>query len=361
MVNKDAEKYLKMTLELAAKGRGATSPNPMVGAVIVKNGRIVGQGYHKCAGGPHAEIVAINEAREKASGATLYVNLEPCCHYGRTSPCTQAIVDAGIKEVIFAMKDPNPKVNGKGMAILKKSGIRVSYGLLEEESRYLNEAYIKYIKTDIPFVILKMAQSLDGRIATSIGDSHWISCREARKFAHQLRTESDAVVVGKGTVNADNPKLNVRLVKGKNPYRIILSRQADFSPNLNLFKHNNDARTILATSKSSAGKLKAKNLIIWEIKENKKGLILDDFLRRAGQFGIQTLLIEGGSRLATSFLRQRLVDKIHLMIAPMIIGKGKESVDELNIKKLRNAIKFDSYIYHPCGSDILFTGYPERK
>lgn len=361
MTDKAVEAFLKIALELAKRGRGQTSPNPMVGAVIVKNGQIVGQGYHRRAGSPHAEVMAIKEARGLAKGATLFVNLEPCCHYGRTDPCTDAIISAGISRAIFCMKDPNPKVNGKGASILRRAGITVDMGILKNEAMRLNEAYIKFIETGLPFVILKTAQSLDGRIATASGDSRWISCPASREFAHSLRASADAVAVGAGAVRADDPQLTVRLVKGKNPYRIIISRHPDFPPRINLFARNGDAKTILATSTTSLKKIEVKNLIFWHIKKNKDGLSLLDFLRKAGAFGIQTLLVEGGGRLATSFLSQGLVDRLYLVIAPMIIGKGTEAVGELNIRKLIKAIRFDSPGFMPCGDDILFSGYPIRK
>jgi len=361
MVVKADEKYMKLALELARRGHGQTSPNPMVGAVMVKNDRVVGQGYHEKAGGPHAEIVALNKARGAARGATLYVNLEPCCHYGRTHPCTDAIIKAGIKEVVYSINDPNPTVNGKGAALLRRAAIKVTSGQLKDESEKLNEVYVKFIRTGKPFVILKTAESLDGRIATASGDSKWISGPEARKFAHQLRADSDAVVVGAGTVLADNPHLTVRLVRGKNPYRIILTRHPNFPTTINLFRHNRDARTILATSRAGASKFKVKNVTVWTIEENKHGLLLSDFLEKAAQFGLISILVEGGGRLATSLIHEGLVDKQYLLIAPMIIGRGTEAVGELSIRKLADAVRYKEWLFEPCGQDVLFTGYPRKK
>ncbi len=213
---------MKMALALAWKGQGKTSPNPMVGAVVVKSGEVVGRGYHHKAGQAHAEVLALRNAAERARGATLYVNLEPCCHFGRTRPCTDAIIEAGIKRVVYSIKDPNPVVNGCGARKLRAAGMEVTSGVGEKEATHLNEIYLKFISTGCPFVILKTAQSLDGRIATITGDSKWISGPEALKFAHRLRAECDAVAIGAGTVKADNPQLTVRLVKGRNPYRIII-------------------------------------------------------------------------------------------------------------------------------------------
>jgi diaminohydroxyphosphoribosylaminopyrimidine deaminase/5-amino-6-(5-phosphoribosylamino)uracil reductase len=360
MTGREDERYIRLALKLAEKGKGYTSPNPAVGAVVVKDGRIVGKGYHRRAGAPHAEREALDDARENAAGGTLYVNLEPCCHFGRTGPCTDAIIRAGIKRVVFSFRDPNPKVNGFGEMILKKAGIKVKSGILADESKALNESYIKSITTGLPFLTLKMAQSLDGRIATAMGDSRWISGEKSLIFAHQLRAWADAVAVGAGAVAADNPQLTVRFVKGKNPYRIIISSHPKISSRFNLFAHNDDAKTILATSKSAARKISRRNLIVWQIKDSSRGLSLTDFLCKAGEFGIQDLLVEGGGRLATSFLRQKLVDKLHLVIAPIIIGRGREAVGELNIRKLIDAIKFDSAHFQASGEDILFTGYPAR-
>ncbi len=354
-------KFMQTTFDLAEKARGKTSPNPMVGAIIVKSNRIIGQGYHKKAGNPHAEIKALEDAGNAAKDATLYVNLEPCCHRGRTKPCAPEIIKAGIRRVVYAVKDPNPLVNGKGAAMLRRAGIVVKSGVLSREARRLNEVYLKYIRTGRPYVILKSAQSLDGRLATSSGDSRWISCREARKFAHRFRAESDAVVIGSGTAKTDNPKLTVRLFKGKTPYRIVISDHPAFLKKFDLVKKNDDTRTIVATSKTGAATLSEKNLIIWSIKKGRHGLSLEDFLDKAGRFGITSLLIEGGGTLATSFIRAGLIDKHHIIIAPLILGRGVDTVGDLNIRTVAEALKFKEYSFSQCGSDILFTGYPEYK
>lgn len=362
MVEKNDEKYLRLALELAEKARGKTSPNPLVGAVIVKNDRIIGQGYHKKAGSPHAEINALNMARGNTRGATLYINLEPCCHHGRTKPCTAEIIQAGIKEVAFALKDPNPVVNGRGAAQLRNAGVKVRTGLLRKEAEKTNEVYLKYIKTGRPFVILKTAQSLDGCIATDTGDSRWITGTKARRLVHRLRSECDAVAVGSGTVMADNPLLTVRSVKGRNPYRIIVSRSLAFPRSINLFKNNDDAKTIVATSGKSAESLKQKNLIVWTIKENRNGLSLIDLLEKAGQFGITSLLVEGGAKLAASFIRSGLIDKHFLFVAPKIIGEGIGAFGNVGVKRVADAVAYRELTcvkgYEP---DFLFIGYPEGR
>ncbi len=354
--------YMRLAHMLAEKSRGKTSPNPLVGAVIVKNNRIVGRGYHKKAGSAHAEIVALKDAGEQARGATLYVNLEPCCHHGRTGPCTIQIVNSGINKVVISTKDPNPLVNGKGIRHLKKAGIEVVSGLLKKEAFKLNEVYFFYITTGRPFVTLKTAQTLDGRIATATGHSKWITGVKARKLAHQLRANNDAVAVGSGTVRSDDPQLTVRSVRGENPYRIIISRSAKLPSKLKLFKNNDDAKTILATTEKSAAKIKMKNLIVWSVKEDKDGLSLVDLLEKAGRFGITSLLVEGGGRLATSFIKAGLVDKHYLGIAPKIIGAGISAVGDLNIRTISKAVLFKDFEYdcETYAPDVLFVGYPKR-
>jgi diaminohydroxyphosphoribosylaminopyrimidine deaminase/5-amino-6-(5-phosphoribosylamino)uracil reductase len=356
------EKYILRALRLAEKGRGKTSPNPMVGAVIVKNNRIIGEGYHKKAGANHAEIMAIKKAGRDVKGATLYINLEPCCHQGRTGPCTERIVETGMKRVVFSLKDPNPLVNGKGAARLRRAGIKVSSGLFAEKARRQNEVYVKFIRTGRPFIILKLAQTIDGRIATIDGDSKWITGVRSRKLVHRLRAEYDAVAVGRGTVTADDPHLTVRSISGKNPYRIILSGRPDFPESINLFKNNDDARTILATSRHFADKYRTKNLIVWKIKQGKDGLALDDFLEKAADFGINSMMIEGGARLATSFIKAGLIDKYYIFIAPMIIGSGKDAVGNLDIRSITEGVNLDVHeVDISLRPDILLVGYPEVK
>ncbi|MEW5796602.1 MAG: bifunctional diaminohydroxyphosphoribosylaminopyrimidine deaminase/5-amino-6-(5-phosphoribosylamino)uracil reductase RibD, partial [Candidatus Zixiibacteriota bacterium] len=237
---------MQRALDLAAKARGWTSPNPMVGAVIVKNGRIVAEGYHHRAGLDHAEVVALKKAGTRAKGATVYVTLEPCAHVGCTGPCANALIRAGVARVIYSSVDPNPLVSGKGHKKLRKAGIAVERGLLRREAEKLNEAYFAFHRNGRPFVTLKMAQTIDGRIATATGDSQWISSPASLKLAHRLRAENDAVMVGMGTVRADNPALTVRLVKGKNPYRLIVGGRDPVPKSRRIFASNEDLRTVLA-------------------------------------------------------------------------------------------------------------------
>ncbi len=361
MAERADERFMRKALDLARRGQGATSPNPLVGAVIVNKGKIVGQGYHKRVGGAHAEIEALRSARENARGGTLYVNLEPCCHYGRTNPCTDAILEAGLKEVVYAITDPNRRVNGQGARLLKKAGVTVRSGVLAEQADELNEVYLKYIRTGLPFVILKTAQSLDGRIATITGDSRGISGETARRFAHQLRADVDAVAIGAGTLRADNPQLTVRMVAGRSPYRIIIARNIRYSPSLHLFANNQDGKTIVVTGEEGLARLRSKDLIVWRMKSGRTGVVLKEVLKRAGDFQISSLLVEGGGRLATSFLKEQLVDKHFVVIAPMTIGHGIDSVGDIGVRKLRESIKYRSPNFAICGGDLLFSGYPVRR
>jgi len=358
--------YMQRALALAEKGRGKTSPNPMVGAVIVRAGKIVGEGYHRMAGSDHAEIAAIKKARGKTKGATLYVTLEPCCHVGRTGPCTEAIIGSGIKRVVLPLKDPNPVVNGKGIRHLRKAGIEVTIGVMKKEAALLNDAYLGYYYLNRPYVILKTAQTLDGRIAARGGDSRWITDKESRKLAHELRAEVDAVVIGSGTVAADDPSLTVRHVNGSDPYRIILTGSAKIPPGSAVITNNQDMKTILVSSKRRLSRIsragKSKNLILWEVKTERTGLIdLKDFLEKAAAFGLRTLLVEGGARLATSFLKANLVDKFVAITAPKVLGEGIEAVGDLEIKKVSQAIEFDNPKFVRSGRDMVFVGYPRRK
>jgi len=361
MADKAYEKYIRETFVLASKASGRTAPNPMVGALVIKNGKTVGHGYHKKAGTPHAEIHALNMAGEKARGADLYVSLEPCCHFGRTKPCTDEIIKSGVKRVIFAMTDPNPKVKGKGAAKLRRAGIEVIPNILKDEASRLNEVYVKYIQTGLPFVTLKIAQTLDGCIATKTGESQWITGSEARKMVHQLRACHDAVMIGAGTAAKDNPSLTVRSVRGQNPYRIILSKDLNFPLNIALLNKNTDSRTIIATSREASQKINSDKVAVWNVKSRKSGLSLTDFLKRAGEFGITSILLEGGASLAGSFIREGMIDKYIFFIAPTLIGGGVGSVCDLGIKKLNKAIKLSGVSTRFIGRDLMITAYPGDK
>lgn len=361
--------YMKLALDLAAKGRGRTSPNPMVGAVIVKDGEIVGQGYHHAAGKPHAEVNALQDAAAKAEGATVYVTLEPCSHYGRTPPCTEALIEAGVSRVVAAMKDPNPKVAGRGLKELAEAGIRVESGLLEEKARRLNEAFIKYITTEHPFVVLKNAMTLDGKIATKTGDSKWISGEESRRYVHRLRDEVDGILVGIGTVLSDNPRLTTRLPEqdGQDPIRIVLDSGLEIPLDSNLVTQESEAKTVVAAAETAdeakAAKLEEAGVEVLFLPAEQKKIDLDSLLVELGRMGIMSLLVEGGSRINTSFLFEQLVDKVVYFIAPKIIGGSKavQAVTGQGVNKIVNGIKVEDYELSTIGNDILIVGYPAYK
>jgi diaminohydroxyphosphoribosylaminopyrimidine deaminase/5-amino-6-(5-phosphoribosylamino)uracil reductase len=368
--------YMRSVLRLASRGRGNTSPNPMVGAIIVKRNRVIGKGYHKRVGSPHAETLALKEAGEKATDATIYVNLEPCCHRDKkTPPCTDAVIRAGVKKVVIGMVDPNPKVSGGGINILRKAGIKVITGILEEESRRLNEAYIKYITTGIPFVILKIASSLDGKIATGSGESKWITGEQSRKIVHRLRSEVDAVMVGIGTVLMDDPMLNVRLIKGRNPHRLILDSQLKISltarilnPELNLslgLSHPvpSESKTYIVTSSDAPEDkiiaLEKKGIRIIPA-DSKEGYIdLPLLMKELGNIGIMSLMIEGGSETNASALRAGIIDKVLIFLSPKIIGgsNSKGSVGGTSPERLTDAIILKDLRFRRSGEDLLIEGY----
>ena len=352
---------MKLALRLARKGEGKVSPNPMVGAVIVNNCKIVGSGYHQKFGEPHAEINALNQAGKKAKGGILYLNLEPHSFYGKTPPCTDSIIKAGIKEVFCSMLDPNPKVNGKGIKRLRDEGIKVNLGLLEDEARRLNEVYLKYMTTRMPFVILKVAQSLDGKIATPTGDSKWITSEDARDYVHRLRVKVDAVLVGSNTISKDDPELTIHKQRGENPWRIILTAKGDVPPDYRIIRNNKDRKTIIVTSKLTPS-LKGCGAEIWEIRKNRSGGIdLPEFLKKAGQQGVASILVEGGKEIFTSFLKERLVDKFYYFLSPKIIGEGLDTFGDLQIERMKGSLKLKEITFKKFSKDYLLVGYPDWR
>ncbi len=260
------EQYMRLAINLAKKGMGKTSPNPLVGAVVVKNDEIVGKGYHKRSGEPHAETNALKACGNKAKNATLYVNLEPCCHHGKTPPCTDIIIKSGIKKLVCAALDPNPQVNGRGISILREGGVEVDLGILEKEAEKLNEVYLKFITTGLPFVMLKVAQTLDGKIATKLGNSKWITQEDSRRFVHSLRASVDAVLVGANTVKRDDPELTVHSAKGENPIRIILDSTGKISKNSKVIKGSKNGKTIIATANHKTEERFKGKVEVWNLK-----------------------------------------------------------------------------------------------
>jgi len=331
----DDQKYMARALKLAQLGEGATSPNPMVGAVVVNQGEIVGKGYHQQYGGPHAEVFALDKAGEKAEGADLYVTLEPCSHYGKTPPCAKKVIDSGIKRVVVSMVDPNPEVAGRGIEMLREAGIKVELGLFEEESKEVNEVFLKYIQSQYPFIYLKKAQTLDGYIATKSGDSKWITNSKARNEGHKLRHKADAIMVGIGTVLADNPSLTARLnnQEGIDPLRIILDPLLEIPLSAKIINQESEASTLIITAdefpavaaaEAEAKKKKLKQLDQVEVLTftvNKDNYFeIKEILKTLRNRKISSILIEGGAKLSHTFLKENLVDKYYYFIAPKIFG-----------------------------------------
>jgi len=364
MIKLRDKEYMKRALELARKGLGKTSPNPAVGAVLVKEGKVIGEGYHERAGGPHAEIRALEAAGSQAQGATLYVTLEPCCHYGRTPPCTQALIEAGVKRVVVAMLDPNPRVQGKGCRILREAGIEVEVGLLEQEARRLNEAYIKFITCGLPWVTLKVACSLDGKIATRTGASRWITGEEAREKVHRLRNIHDAVLTGVGTIIADNPRLTVRLQEEgvRDPVRVILDSTLRIPLDAQVLHLSSPAPTLIATTPRAREEIKRQledmGVEVLTVPEEEGRVAWMPLLKELARRGIMSVLIEGGAAINASALNSRIVDKAVFFLAPKILG-GEEipAVGGRGIDSLEEAWELKDLEIELCGRDIMISGY----
>ncbi len=361
------KKFMREALALARSQMGKTSPDPMVGALVVKGNRIISRGYHAEQSTPHAEAFAIKKAGSRAKGATLYLNLEPCCHYGYNPPCTHAIIKAGIKRVVAAMKDPNPLVNGKGFAQLRDAGIKVNVGVLEEEAKELNEAFIKYITTNMPFVMLKSAMSLDGKIATVTKESKYITGLPARQRVHMLRVYVDAVMVGVNTVKIDDPALTVRDVGDenitkRNPKKIVLDTKAEIPLRSKILK-NEPEKTIIvvgeSASKKKLEKIRKTGATVLRAATRGGRIDLQKLMAELAEDKITSIMIEAGGTLAASALKEGIVDKVLFFIAPKIIG-GKAAptpVAGAGFKKLSQAINLKSARVRMLGSDVLIEGY----
>lgn len=357
--------FMLRALKLAQKGRGFTSPNPMVGAVIVKNGRIIGEGYHPRFGQKHAEVMAIENAIEPVETAEMYCTLEPCSHNipgKKTPPCAQRIIREKIRKVYISTLDPNPYVNGNGVAALREAGIEVETGYLGEAAAKLNETYIKFIQTGLPFVHLKLAMSLDGRIATASGDSRWITDEAARRRVHQIRHQYDAVLVGANTVRIDNPRLTVRLIEGRQPWRVILSRSLDIPPDSHVLQDEQREKTLIfitpAYQQERRDAMERQGVKIEVLSANGNGRVdLSEMLHRLGQIGISSLLVEGGSAVFSEFISRRLFDKISAFIAPIIIGEGISAIGELRTGKISEALRLQQSEVEIINDQILLQGY----
>jgi diaminohydroxyphosphoribosylaminopyrimidine deaminase/5-amino-6-(5-phosphoribosylamino)uracil reductase len=357
------EKYMKQALALAQYAKGRTSPNPMVGAVIVRDGRVVGEGWHRKAGTPHAEIHALRQAGDLAYNASIYVTLEPCSHHGRTGPCVEALLSAGIKKVIIAMTDPNPLVAGQGIYKLRKAGIEVIEGVLASEAAKINEVFIKWISTKKPFVLLKSAMSLDGKIASYTGHSKWITGSQSRNYVHQLRDTYDAILVGIGTVLADNPSLNTRLAyQGENPIRVIVDSMARTPIHSNVVADGLAQTIIAVTDKAPQEKidaLRSCGVEVIECEQKATGVNLSHLLKILGEKQITSILIEGGATINASVLEDNLVDKINWFIAPKIIGGSGAPgpIGGKGIADVNNAKLFEDIHMETMGEDILISAY----
>jgi diaminohydroxyphosphoribosylaminopyrimidine deaminase/5-amino-6-(5-phosphoribosylamino)uracil reductase len=362
-MKKNHEYFMERALRLALKARGLTSPNPLVGALVVKNGRIIGRGYHEKCGLDHAEIIALDEAEEKAKGATLYVTLEPCAHFGKTPPCVDRIIKSGVKEVIIGMVDPNPLNNGKGIKILRQNKIKVRVGFLERELRKMNEAFIKHISKGLPFVTVKAAQSLDGKIATKRGDSKWITSDKSRILAHRLRRNYDAVMVGVNTVLRDNPKLDAWFPKKRQPVKIIVDSQLSVPQDAAIFSGKSSVIIVtLATppaQETENRKILEKKAMILEAKEDAGQVNLKDMMKRLARMGLTSILVEGGGILIGSLFDERLVDKIIFFFSPKIIG-GKEAISSVmgkGVLRIESAVRVKGLKLRRLGEDFLVEGY----
>jgi diaminohydroxyphosphoribosylaminopyrimidine deaminase/5-amino-6-(5-phosphoribosylamino)uracil reductase len=354
--------WMRRALRLAARAKGRTSPNPMVGAVLVNRGKVVGEGYHVRAGEPHAEIVALGDAKEKARGSTLYLNLEPCTHQGRTPPCAPRVVRSGVKRAVIGMRDPNPRVEGRGIQTLEQAGVEVRVGVLEEECRKLNEAFCKHVATGIPFVILKAAATLDGKIATRNGDSKWISSEPSRRLVHRLRNEVDGIVVGIGTLLKDDPLLTARVPGGRDPIRVILDAYLRIPEDARVLEVHPSKTILVTTEKASPEKierLRRRGAKVWRLGSERGKIDLESCLARLGGMGMMSLLVEGGSQVYGSFLDEGLVDKLVLFLAPRLIGNPRavSLFGGKGVNRLEEAIPLRDMKVKRLGGDLLIEAY----
>lgn len=359
---RDDLKYMRRALTLARKGVGSTAPNPAVGCVIVRDGRIVGEGWHKKAGTPHAEVLALEQAAEQARGADLYVTLEPCCHHGKTPPCTEAVIAAGVRRVVAGMTDPFPQVAGQGLQALRQAGIVVESGLLEEQCRILNKGFIKCVTTGMPYVIYKTAMTMDGAIATVTGHSRWVSGEESRHLVHRLRASCDAVMVGVDTILADNPQLNVRHVRGRDPLRVIVDSRLRTPESFNVLKRGAAERTLLATCERDEAvhaRYIAQGAQVVVCRAFDGRVAMPDLLTKLAERGIQTVLLEGGSRLAGDMLERGLIDECIFFFAPKVVGNGFAPFAISSVTNMEEAYRLKVLKVGMSGADVVVYARPE--
>ncbi|MPQ48759.1 bifunctional diaminohydroxyphosphoribosylaminopyrimidine deaminase/5-amino-6-(5-phosphoribosylamino)uracil reductase RibD [Marinifilum sp. N1E240] len=356
--------YMQMAFELAKKGIGQVNPNPLVGAVIVKNDEVIGEGYHEYYGGPHAEVNAFRSSKESVEGATMYVTLEPCSHYGKTPPCAEAIVKNKIGKVVIGMLDPNPLVAGRGVKILEENGIDVDFGYLCEELTEMNRVFLKYIQTRSPYVVMKTAMTLDGKIASRTGDSRWVSNEKSRARVHELRNELSAIMVGVDTVIADDPMLTTRLKdkEGRNPIRIVVDSSLRTPLNAKILNSSNEAKTIIVvTDVADSDKIKAVEEIgnkVFVVDSLNGRVDLSKLMVKLGEDGIDGILLEGGATLNYSALETGIVDEVISFIAPKIIGgvEAKSPVSGIGIELMKNAIELNDIKIDQFDQDLMLTG-----
>ncbi|MDL2231549.1 bifunctional diaminohydroxyphosphoribosylaminopyrimidine deaminase/5-amino-6-(5-phosphoribosylamino)uracil reductase RibD [Porphyromonadaceae bacterium OttesenSCG-928-L07] len=355
--------YMRLAMELAENGKGFVNPNPLVGALIVKDGRIIGRGWHEYYGGLHAERNAFKNCTESAEGATMYVTLEPCCHYGKTPPCTEAIVENKIAKVVVGLKDPNPRVAGKGIEILRQAGIEVITGIEEDSLRKQNRIFLKYITTGRPWVVMKTAMTLDGKIAATTGDSKWVSGEESRHLVQKMRSEYMGIMVGINTVRLDDPMLNSRLEGNvRQPVRIVVDSKASISAESKLLQSANEYKTIIVhTEQADSDRLamiKSLGAETLLCDTNAGQVDIEDMLGKLGKQGIDSILLEGGGELNYSFIRTRMVDEVNAFIAPKYIGgrDSKTPVEGDGIEKMADALELQDASVEVVGRDILVNG-----
>ncbi|MBT1075893.1 bifunctional diaminohydroxyphosphoribosylaminopyrimidine deaminase/5-amino-6-(5-phosphoribosylamino)uracil reductase RibD [Geobacter grbiciae] len=359
-----SEKIMGRALTLARRGMGKTSPNPAVGCVIVRDGAIVGEGWHRKAGTPHAEVHALRQAGELARGADVYVTLEPCSHFGKTPPCAEALVEAGVGRVFVGMVDPNPKVSGRGIERLRVAGIDVVTGIREAECRRLNEPFVKHVTTGLPFVILKSAMTMDGKTATASGDSRWITNEKSRRYVHKLRSMVDAIMVGVGTVLADDPQLTARIPRGKDPVRVVVDSSLRIPSGARMLHQESPVATVIATVSGDRNRivgLESAGAEVLRCHAVMGRVDLRDLLARLGARGVQSILLEGGSELAGEALRAGLIDKCVLFYAPKFLGgaAGLGLFGGPSAERMDGCYRLKDVRVRRFGDDVMIEAYPE--
>ena len=358
------ERWMQEALELAKLGLGTVNPNPLVGAIVVKDDKVVGQGAHRAFGGPHAEAFALDEAGDRARGATLYVTLEPCCHHGKTPPCTDRILAAGVRRVVYAIDDPNPQVCGKGAGILRAAGLEVQSGVLKDLAETQNEIFLTFTRRGTPFVELKLAMSLDGRIATKTADAKWITGEAARVEGHRLRRKHAAIAVGAETVLRDDPRLDVRHVEGKDPVPIVLDSSGRIPLSCRLLKAPSSAVVAsCAMPEAIQRQIETTGAHVWRLPAEDGRVSVPALLRRMADASLDSLLVEGGGEVAASFVEAGVVDKVSFFYAPILIG-GRDAVPGVSgsgIDRIADALRFERVTTRMLGEDLYLTGYPQHS